>query len=205
MDGKKLKTVFIICLVLFVVYLCLPWENGNSEGAVLRNHIRREKVLPWNVKLIHIEDLSLQDGQENMRAVIFKEKEDYILQWYQMDEEGNYRLYKNAYGNHHNTDESVVSFPKLYMDFYEQDYELYFVEDERVEQVHLFYDYKIRDGKEIIEEGNIDEIYSVKDVPQLLCVPDMFAKLIEKGGNGIGGSIEAVGEDVNGNSISYHK
>ena len=199
---KNLKRIVILLAAIFLVYLCLPYENGNSEGAVLRNYIRREKALPWNVGILHLEDVTLQ---EQMRAAIFVEKEDYVIQWYQMDEDGNYKLYKNAHSQLHNDDENVIRFSQLHIDGYEQEYEVYFVEDKQVEQLHLFYAYKLREGKEVLEEGNIEKIYPVKNAPQLLCVQDVFAELLEKGGNGIGGSIEAVAEDEEGNKIFDQK
>lgn len=198
MDEKKLKLFVSVAVVLFLIYLCLPLENGNSEGALLRNHVRREKVFPWNVELIHVEDLSLQDEQEQMRAAIFKEKENYTLQWYQMDEEGNYKIYKNAI-THWNDFDQVIMFPDLHIDFYELEYEVYFSEDERTDHITVYYDYKIKDGKEIIEEGVLKESYPVERNPQLLCIP--YNKFDDKGGNGRSIFRTVSAKDADGNIV----
>ncbi|WP_458407761.1 hypothetical protein [Anaerotignum sp.] len=180
MDEKKktlVKLLIGIPIVIILVFLCWPRENGDTEAAMKRN-IVRERLAPFSaVEIQHVQDFVLEDAGETMRGVVFADTSDpwpgYYLHWYQLQEDGSFQLYWGDDGNIiGKMCDGVYSASPLRLHGIEHDYDMYYVNDPKVSEFVIRFEYFLDEEKKEsqVEYGSV----KVDSVPELICIPEYY-------------------------------
>lgn len=160
--------ILILCILVFV-YSRLPLEHGNTKGALKRNYIRTQCLLPWQVSVETVEDFSLWDGRETMRAVVYEENDGRnFLYWYRLDEQGNYVI-SEMNGQAGTMEwEGVLRFSTLHLNGEDNGYNIYYVKGEDITELTLHYTYQ----PVLEEKTEAETTVQVEKTPAILCLPD---------------------------------
>lgn len=210
MDERKklfVKLMIGIPALIILVFLCWPRESGDTEAAMKRNIVRERLTLFSSVEIQHVQDFVLEDAGETMRGVVFSDTSDpwpwYYLYWYQLQEDGSFQLYWGDDGTSvGKMCDGVYSAGRLRLHGVEHDYDMYYVNDPKVSEFIIRFDYSLdEEGEERqVEYGSV----KVDSVPELICIPDYymhdFAPEVLKGedvSRSCGFSISAFDEDGN--------
>ena len=180
MDEKKKRLVKLLIgipVLIILVFLCWPRESGDTEAAMKRN-IVRERLAPFSaVEIQHVQDFVLEDAGETMRGVVFSDTSDpwpgYYLHWYQLQEDGTFKLYWGDDGNSvGKMCDGVYSASRLRLHGVEHDYDLYYVNDPKVSEFVIRFEYYLDEEKKEsqVEYGSV----KVDSVPELICIPDYY-------------------------------
>lgn len=180
---RRIKLWIGLPILLLLLFFCSPVESGETKAAILRNIVRQTLCLPMQIQIHHIQDVTVQEGQEVMRCVIFdtdgeEEQRDwrtqkYQIHWYQKQPDGSYALYWGKEGDSGGwMCRGVYHFLGLKMHGYETDYDLQYVVDPSIQTLVISYEYSWLDAEGREQKAKRRGYLSVPKTPMLFCIPE---------------------------------
>ena len=182
MDEKKnsfwkVKLFIGIPVLIILVFLCWPRESGDTEAAMKRNIARERLTKLSDIEIQHVQDFVREDAGETMRGVIFSDASDswpgYYLHWYQLQEDGTFKLYWGGDGTSvGKMCDGVYSIAGLTLHGVDHSYDLYYVNDPKVSEFVIRFEYVLDEEtrEKQVEYGSV----KVDRVPELICIPEFY-------------------------------